>query len=99
MLAEFSPVDFYFEPVPVRNGLPEPPVDIRAPLICVYTILTSSTRFEKAVLPVLVAPRVCQLVEAAFWLTHCVVFADQKTSVRCSQRCEEIWGEQGAQSA
>lgn len=88
MLGEFSPVDFYFEPIPVRNGLPEPPVDIRAPLVCIYTLLTSHTRFEPDILPVLVAPRVCQLVEAAFWLTHCVVFADQKTSVKCGQLLE-----------
>ena len=88
MLGEFSPVDFYFEPVPIKNALPEPPVDIRAPLVCIYTLLTSHTRFEHDVLPVLVAPRVCQLVEAAFWLTHCVVFADQKTSVKCSQLLE-----------
>ena len=82
MLAEFAPTDFWFDVEALRGGQPEPPVDIRAPLVCLYAILTAG-RLETALLPALVSPRVCQLVEAAFWLTHAVVFADAQTRRPC----------------
>ena len=59
MLTEFCPTDLFFDATPSESGFPEPPIDIRAPLICLYALLTANARFEPDMLPFLVSPRVC----------------------------------------
>ncbi|CAL6049515.1 Conserved_hypothetical protein [Hexamita inflata] len=65
-----------------QYGHPMPPVDIKAPLLILYQILTAEHNLPTEIIPFLLSARVCDIIECSFWLTHSVVFKDAETSVK-----------------
>lgn len=81
LAVQYSVLPGYLRAPGNAMSLPVPPFDCQPAVLLLITLLSLARPASAGVSSFLLCPRVCDMVECLFWLTHCLIFRPRSSEI------------------